>query len=131
MTPEQFKSQVIRLQSRFGEKAFDNEFVKLVWREVDGMNYYDFVKVVETFIGARSHHKAPLLSEFREQRLLMDKNRVERDAQGACRILRHPSMVKPISEILNKEYGGGVDSVAEAFTVAKLRMLKGNGDEPA
>lgn len=128
MTPDQFKKQIERLRSRFGERAFDNEFAALVWKVVDGMQHTDFVKCVETFIGSRSHNKPPLLSEFREQRFNIERHRMEGEKRGPAKILNHPSL-RPLGDILSKEYGGGVDSVADAFKIAKLRMLK--DEEPA
>lgn len=130
MTPDQFKKQILRLQSRFGDRAFDNEFAELVWRIVDGMRHDEFVKVVETFIGARSHNKPPLLSEFREQRFNIERHRMEGDKRGPAKILNHPSM-RPLGEILSQEFGGGVETAADAFRIAKLRMLKDDDKEGA
>lgn len=127
MTPEQFKTQVERLRGRFGDKAFDNEFVKLVWRVVEGMHFVDFMKCVETFIGSRSHNKPPLLSEFREARLAIEKHRLNQSVDGAGKLLYHPALVKPIAEVLQKDFGA-VNSVLEAMEVARLRALRGDKD---
>lgn len=127
MSPEQFKTQVERLRGRFGDKAFDNEFVKLVWRVVEGMHFVDFMKCVETFIGSRSHNKPPLLSEFRESRLAIEKHRFNREVDGAGKVLYHPSVAKPIAEVLQKDFGK-VDSALDAWEIARLKIINGDKD---
>ncbi len=126
MTQEQFKSQVSRLIKRFGDRAFDNEFVLLVWREVDTMNAFDFTRTVDVFIGSRSHNKPPLLSEFREARLAIEKNALTRDIRGACTVLQHPAM-RPLADVLRKDFGA-VENVKDALQIARLK-LQTKGDE--
>ncbi len=128
MTQEQFKAQVSRLIKRFGDRAFDNEFVLLVWAEMQDMSSRDFVRVVDTLIGARSHNKAPLLSEIRECRLQLEKlYRGEAAHQrGPCTVLQHPAM-RPLADVLRKDFGA-VENVKDALAIARLK-LQTKGDE--
>lgn len=126
MTDADFKSQITRLQSRFGERAFDAEFTLLIWKDVHDMRFNDFRQVVDTFIGSRPHHKPPLQSEFREHRLLIERHRMEGEKRGPAKILNHPSM-RPLADILRKDFGA-VDSVKDAFEIARLKLLRGDKD---
>ncbi len=131
MTQEFFLKQIARLKSRFGEKAFDGEFVQLVAREVKDMSESSFVRFVDVMIGSRTAHKPPLLSEFREARQKDEKIRFDNDVNGAARALRRApqEMRKHMQNILKKDFGG-VESLTDALEVARLKR-RTNGDEPA
>ncbi len=118
MGPE-FAKQMQRLQTRFGPKAFDAEFVDLVWREVKDMGEQAFTRFVDVMIGSRAPTKPPLLSEFREARLAEHKRSFDNEVRGAAR-----TMAKPITEVLRPAFGG-VASVKEAFEIARLRLRTG------
>jgi hypothetical protein len=116
-----FLSQITRLRTRFGDKNFDNEFVKLVAAEVHDMSESGFKRFCDVLIGSRTAHKPPLLSEFREARIKENEVRFRNDVAGATRALNDPRIAKPISEVLHREFGK-VESVSEAFAIAKLRL---------
>lgn len=128
-----FQFQIQRLQTRFGTKAFDQEFSQLVWREVHDMSEPGFVRTVDIFIGSRSTHKPPLLSEFREARLNEKKLKFQNDLRGATEFLTKKApaeMRKHLKAILSKEFGG-VESVSDAFEVARMRVRAENAkNEP-
>lgn len=122
MTEQFFKSQMTRLQTRFGAKAIDAEFVMLVWREVRDMSETGFQRACDVWIGSRTHHKPPLLSEFREARIAEDKLRLHNDTQGAVSMLKRKApreMQESLRKALAKDFGG-VESVADALEIARL-----------
>ena len=73
MRAEFFNIQYRRLQARFGDKAFDSEFAKLLAKELSDQDDYDMQRVVDNFVGSRRHNQAPLLAEFREEFLRLQK----------------------------------------------------------
>lgn len=79
MTGEIFAAQVKRLQGRFGMKAFDQQFVDLVWRECREMTDGAFITFVDVIIGSRPHTRPPLLTEFREAKLTDSNSRVRQE----------------------------------------------------
>jgi hypothetical protein len=68
MTLDEYRDQIERMKRRFGQKAFDEEFIKLVWREVKDMSQYDFVRTADVMIGTRNHTRPPSIVDFREAR---------------------------------------------------------------
>src|SRR4051812_17815310 len=103
MTEAFFKSQMSRLQTRFGAKNIDNEFIKLVWQATADMSESGFQRMCDVFIGSRTAHKPPLLSDFREAYLLEQKRRFDNDVQGAGKLLYHPAVAKPLREVLMRD----------------------------
>lgn len=129
-----FKTHITRLQVRFGNRAIDNEFIQLAWREVHDMSEAWFARTVDTWIGSRSHNKPPLLSEFREARIAEEKLKFENDLRGATGFLerRAPEeMRKHLRAILIKEFGG-VEGIQDALEVARLKqkVRQSNSDDP-
>ncbi len=120
-----FSEQWKRLTSRFGDRALDDEFQKLAWREVSDMSDYDFREVVNTWIGDRPHHKPPLLSDFRSARQSREKQNFTRDLQGAAKtwgdVLVGTQARKHLDDVLEREFGGGVRSIKDAFEVARMK----------
>ena len=90
MSPEFFSQQLHRLRLRFGEKAFDPEFTKLVLREVSPMANDDFLHMIDVMIGSRKHNHAPTLTDFREQRYKSEKEGFNRLCEGAHKALERP-----------------------------------------
>jgi len=124
MTKDFFLHQVTRLQTRFGDRAIDAEFVKLVWAEIHEMNEQDFLRAVNVWIGSRPYTKPPLLTEFREARMASSKNKFESDLRGSANFLSRKApeeMRNKLKQILSKEHGG-VDSLRDALEVAKLNL---------
>lgn len=121
MTLIEFRDQIERFKKRFGEKAFDEEFIKLVWREVKDMPAHAFERTADVMIGARKHTDPPRVTDFREARLNAQKNAFDREVAGAANILRHPTLSKPLAEVLKRDFGA-VDSVKDALEIARLRI---------
>jgi len=66
MTSDVFKTGIARLRTRFGEKAFDQEFCVSLWNMIeDGDNDW-FTKTVDVFTLERKHSHPPLGVDFRE-----------------------------------------------------------------
>ncbi len=135
MTNDFFKAQITRLQVRF-PKALDNEFVMLAWKETHDMSESGFQRFCDVLIGSRTHHKPPLLSEFREARLNEHKRQFDNDVRAAASVMfggATPGSRKAhVLRLLSKEYGK-VSSVTEAVEVArmKLRVARANERGPA
>lgn len=123
MTQEFFKTQMARMQTRFGARNIDNEFVKLVWQAVADMSEHAFARTCDVFIGSRTANKPPLLSDFREAYLLEAKRRFDNDVQGAGKLLYHPSVAKPLREVLMRDFGA-VETAAEALEAARRKLRK-------
>jgi hypothetical protein len=124
MTLLEFKHQTNRLRIRFGEKHFDEEFLKLVWREVSDMSAHGYQRFCDVLIGSRTANKPPLLSEFREARLSEQKIKFQNDLRGAQNFLEREAPLeirKHLKTILSKEFGG-VESVSEALEVARTKL---------
>lgn len=83
MTFEDFKEQLNRLMIRFGKNPFDKEFNQRVWKEVQSLNRYDFIKTVDHMIESRKHTNPPLLVDFREAVRLYEKRQFNRELEGA------------------------------------------------
>jgi phosphoenolpyruvate carboxylase len=128
MTPHEFFEQWQRLKNKFG-KAMDDELKQLVSLEMKDMSYAGFKRAVDVFIGSRTPNKPPLLSEFREARLLEERQRLRNETAAAARSLyKHPGNIR---EVLKPVFGG-VSSVKEALEIAKHKRLiaRQNGDDP-
>jgi hypothetical protein len=126
VTPEQFTAQLGRLVTRFSEKAFDQEFSQLVWREVHDMSEQAFTRTCDVMIGSRKHNDPPRLTDFREARLKEQKYAFDRDIQGACKVLAHPALAKPLADILKRDFGA-VSGVKDALEIARLRNKTKDG----
>lgn len=126
MTNEAFQHQINRLINRFGDKAFGEEFLALVYRECAVMTDYAFTRAVDVWIGHRPHTKPPLLAEFREARLAFEKEQLATTCARASL-----TMVKAnqpaLKDVLKKEFGA-VDSVSDALKIAKLRRRVSEGE---
>lgn len=89
MTRQFFETQVSRLVRRFGDRAFDPEFVALVADEVKDLPAEAFKLVVDTWIGNRRPHDPPMRADFVEARLAHAKLRLKAEAKGAALGLCH------------------------------------------
>ena len=112
MTPDCFDVQIKRLKMRFGEKAFDPEFVKLVGAEVSSMSNRDFQDIVDIMISTRGHTRPPLITEFKEARLRKEKYKFNYEVQGAVNTLSKTT--KKLKDILEENGYNGCDSVLDA-----------------
>lgn len=132
MTPMTFDAQMNRLQVRFGNRAIDEEFSRLVWRECASMLDEAFIRFVDVMIGSRTHTKAPLLAEFREARLAEEKHRFNRDVQGAAQAFEHGWSDKPTSQILHELGYTGCKTLVEAMEleIHRRQILRADGINP-
>lgn len=124
MNPAHFQAQMQRLITRFGQRNFDPEFVRLVWQAVCGMSDTGFQRLCDVLIGSRSQSKPPLLSEFREAFHNEQKLRFQNDLKGAASFFKRQApeeMRQHLRVVLSQEYGG-VGGVGEALEVARLRQ---------
>lgn len=64
LTQYQFNIQIERLSSVFGEKAFSEQRLALIWRHVERLSYSEFLKIIENFLG--SFRYAPLPNDFKD-----------------------------------------------------------------
>lgn len=120
MTAAFYGSQVIRLQHRFGNRAFDQEFCDLVWRECHTMSDFGFQRLVDVFIGHRTANKSPLLADFREGRLNEEKAKFQNDLKKAVETFEHPAKHDGLKRYLAREYPG-CKTLWEAVQVQVLR----------
>lgn len=65
MTSTEFSFQINRLKSRFGPKAFDDEFTKLIWSEVHNLHSSTLTNAVNSMLGRRRPSDPPLLDDFK------------------------------------------------------------------
>ncbi len=68
MTRNDFQCQINRLKICYGEKYYNEEVIKLLWREVGTLDYKWFESLVDEMIASSKF--APTVSDFREQVLL-------------------------------------------------------------
>lgn len=122
MTDSFFRQQMGRLQGRFGAKAFDNEFVKLAWGEVQPMTEDGFRRFCNITIGTRPHNRPPLLTEFREAMLAELKAQRQTTLADVARNFEKRNG-KSVLEIL-KPFVGQVRNVAEAVEVRTLQIIR-------
>ncbi len=145
MTNQFFQTQIDRLKERFGERAFDMQFSKILWMMLDDMDAADFEKMVSTMIANRRHTNPPLEVDFREGYLAIKKIKFTREVEGAARAVYGRGILantntsalgghtpgerrSHLEGILKKHYG--VTNVADALEVAKIRLkvARANGE---
>jgi hypothetical protein len=128
MSPVFFFEQWRRLQNKFG-KNMDDELKALVSEEVKNMSEPGFKRAVDVWIGSRTVNKPPLLSEFREARLIEERQRFRNETAAAARgFSKHAGNIQ---EALRPAFGG-VSSVKEALEIAKHKRLiaRSKGENP-
>lgn len=132
MSPDFFKHQMTRLQTRFGNRSIDSEFVLLVWRECKDMSEQAFLRSIDLWIGSRAHNRPPLLAEFREARLFESKMKFQAEVQGAANTFNRKApaeMRKHLQTVLSQAYGG-VESASDALEIErhKRQLAKANNE---
>lgn len=133
MTDQFFREQIKRLRTRFGDKAFDPEFIQLAWQVVHDMSEAGFRRFVDVLIGSRTANKPPLLSEFREARQQEQNLKFQNDLKGASQFLNRKApeeMRKHMKQVLKRDFGG-VDSLMDAVEVAKVQRRTSDDKEGA
>jgi hypothetical protein len=125
MTQEFFEQQIDRLKVRFGEKAFDKEFVSLIAKECFSMQDADFLDLVNLMIATRKHNSSPILTDFREMRVQSDKNKFGRVVGHAVRAMSQHSK-GTVHEALIRAGFHGCKTIEEALNVQleKNRIAK-------
>lgn len=132
MLPEDFNEQWQRLIERFGVKAMDNEFKKLVVIEVRDMTIFAFKQAVDVWIGSRPHNRPPLLTEFREARLNREQSKLKADVRTIGGVLRENNIdPAKLGKTLEDQYGAGIDTPVKAFEFKRLQeRIKKAESEP-
>lgn len=122
MTEDFFRQQIERLKVRFGAKAFDYEFIRILGLEVATIGDEFFRRTVDTWIGTRKNSSPPLLTDFREARLAFEKNKFKAEVERASNTFNHG-----LKDVLRKHYK--VDTLQEAFELEKLKIRLGGQDD--
>lgn len=125
MTEEFFQTQIQRLKTRFGEKAFDKEFVTLIARECFSMSDADFLDLVNTMIATRKHNSSPILTDFREMRIQSEKNKFGHVVSSAVKAMSAHAQGS-VHEALIRAGFHGCKTIEEALAVQmeKNRIAK-------
>ncbi len=120
--------QVERLRTRFGDKAFDAEFILLARSEMARMRDDDLVRMVDVFIGSRAANRPPLLVDFREARHLAQGRKLQSDIAGALKALETPwqTGLKPYLE----KHFPGCKTLEEAVEVRRLQIQIARANDP-
>jgi len=122
-------NQINRLKSRFGEKAFDDEFVKLAVRELMQMADGNVIRSVDVWIGNRPANRPPLLDDFRQARLTEERVRLQNDISGALQTVNSGPREQGLKAYLAKEFPG-CKTLAEAIEVRRLQIKIAKADDP-
>ncbi len=128
MLSKTLAEQVARLKVRFGDRAFDAESVSLIRREVITMRDEDFVFMVDGLIASRPHTKAPLLTDFREGRLKVEKRIFDAQVSGAARAMG-TQWSGGLKAYLAREFPG-CKTLNEAVEVRKLQIKIAKAENP-
>ncbi len=129
MTQAFFMGQVERLKNRFGPKAFDQEFTRLIAAELKFLNDEGFLKIVNFMIGSRPTTRPPLLQDFRDAKVLEDKKRFENEVNQAAKVFEHPAAQGGLKKYLAKEFPG-CKSLKEAIEVRRLQIQIAKANDP-
>lgn len=128
MNSKTLAEQVARLKIRFGEKAFDSETVSLIRKETITMRDEEFVFMVDGLIATRPHTKAPLVIDFREGRLKVEKRILDAQTAGATRAMSG-EWNKGLQSYLAKEFPG-CKTLWEAAEVRRLQIQMQKAEDP-
>lgn len=121
MTPYCFDQQIERLKTRFGDKAFDGEFVSLVAKTLSGITDDELISVVDLIIGEGNPKYPPKLSDIREARYGVEKNRFSQAMREASQ--SEPFRKGDLKKILDEKYKG-CKSAFEAVERERLKIIK-------
>lgn len=125
MTPAEFTAGIDRLKNVYGEKAYANERVKVIFRAVQDMSGAWWARAVEQLIG--THRNPPMMPEIgellsleRERNWSTEKRQHSQDAHGWGREYYGPEEKRVIFDTIQKRIAGQVpDESWDAF----LKML--------
>lgn len=128
MQSKTLADQIERLKTRFGDRAFDEESIQLVRREVINMADQEFIFLVDGLIATRPYTKAPLISDFRDARLKIEKRILEANLAGAAKAMNIP-WSGGLKAYLAKEFPG-CKTLNEAVAVRKLQIQVTRAENP-
>lgn len=120
MTQIFFLDQINRLKIRFGAKAFDPEFIRVIGLEIASVSDEFFRKQVDNWIGTRKNNSPPLLTDFKEARLAYEKDRLSIATDKVVKTFSYG-----LKDVLKKHYN--VDSLSDAMEIEKLKIRLGEG----
>ncbi len=123
-----FVKQIERLKIRFGEKAFDPETLRLIRREVENMPEREFELLTDALISTRPHQKAPLVADFREGRLNIERRMLNAQTFGASKAFQTPWNTG-LKAYLEKKFLG-CKTLNEAIQVRKLQIQLAKAENP-
>ena len=126
MTQDCFDAQIKRLKLRFGDRAFDGEFTKLIGKEVYSLTDFDFVDMVDLIISTRNHTRPPTIIDFREHRIQIEKKRLSKAVNEVNQVLTKST--KKLTEILSDLGYNGCDSIMDAIEVERIKLLVNKAD---
>lgn len=101
-------------------RAFDEETVKLIKREVLEMSDADFTYMVDHFLGTRPHTRPPLMPDFREARLAIEKTRFTKTVKQAARAVEQEGERRAVKDLMAEHK---VSNLTELFELARLQKL--------
>lgn len=126
MTEDCFMHQLTRLKTRFGPKAFDNEFSRLLAAEMSQLHDEDFIDIVNRMLSMRPHTKPPVMVDFREARLAKEKLRFTRVVDGAAQAMNISGDKGPVFQA--RWPGAKTAMEAVEIEIMNRRIRKANDD---
>ena len=68
MLQNEFLEGIRRLKIKFGERPFDSESLRFIWRSVSGLTNQQWQSICDKQILTRRHTQAPLIYDFSQAR---------------------------------------------------------------
>lgn len=118
MSPEQYAVQIDRLKDTYGDRAYPDERVRLIYKTLGYVHDWEFERVCNALIANK--RAAPMLSDIVEELQDMQKRDRAYSAVGSGTILEimkqakekskntRPDIVKACMELLNKRLDGKI-----------------------
>lgn len=128
MTEEFFLPQILRLRARFGQKAFDNEFSRLLASEMKDVSDQDFLTIVNRMLSERKHTNPPVMMDFREAKHRLSQGRFNAEVDRTATNLFWPA--GSLGRALHEHYPGAKD-LKEAMEIARLKQRIKKADDDA
>lgn len=119
MTLDQFKFQISRLESTFGERNFDTERLDLIMTSVMWMELGEFSKIVSHFIA--TFRSAPLPKDFKEAAMIQRHRAEKSQVRDSIPIFDENFKNEGLKNLLAKDYPG-CKTLMEAIEVEKHRI---------
>lgn len=129
MTQQCWLAQIERLKEHFGERHFNKEFCLLVAIEITALPDHDIVNIVTTMIGSRLATRPPLIVDFRDERLRLEKKKLESDARSANIKMNSPAFHTGLKKYLATNFPG-CKTVNEAVEVRRINIMIQRANDP-